>query len=239
MNWKTIIDQLVESTEKLHFAEPVTHVYNPLVYARKAHDQYLKRYGQGKKKIVLLGMNPGPWGMAQNGVPFGEMNLVRNWLGIEAPVDKPPQENPKRPIEGFACQRSEVSGRRLWGWAQETFGTPENFFSSFFVANYCPLVFMEASGKNRTPNVLPVAEREPLMLACDTAVRQVVDLLQPEWVIGVGQYAQQRAESALKDFDVKTGRITHPSPANPKANKGWAPLITQEFEEMGVALAAA
>ncbi len=236
MSWKSIIDELVQSTEALSFQEPVTHVYNPLVYARKAHDQYLESYGKGKKKIVLLGMNPGPWGMAQNGVPFGEMNFVRNWLGIDSAVDKPPVENPKRPIEGFACQRSEVSGRRLWGWAKEVFETPENFFSTFFVANYCPLVFMEASGKNRTPNVLPAREREPLMKACNAALKRVVEKLEPEWVIGVGQYAQQRADAALEGIDIQIGRITHPSPANPKANKGWAPLITQEFEAMGITL---
>jgi len=42
-------------------------------------------------------MNPGPWGMAQTGVPFGEINAVKDWLGINAEVDKPQKQHPKRP----------------------------------------------------------------------------------------------------------------------------------------------
>ena len=81
-------------------------------------------------------MNPGPFGMVQTGVPLGEIAAVRDWMGIEATVEKPATENPKRPIEGFACTRSEVSGRRLWGLFAERFGTAEAFFTDHFVANY-------------------------------------------------------------------------------------------------------
>src|SRR5688572_32536315 len=95
-------------------------------------------------------MNPGPFGMAQTGVPFGDVAMVRDWLGIVAAVAKPRDEHPKRPVLGFECQRSEVSGARLWGWARARFGTPQRFFERFFVANYCPLAFMESSGANRT-----------------------------------------------------------------------------------------
>ncbi len=38
-------------------------------------------------------------------------------------------QHPKRPIEGFDCARSEVSGRRLWGWAALRFGSAETFFA--------------------------------------------------------------------------------------------------------------
>jgi single-strand selective monofunctional uracil DNA glycosylase len=234
MNYKQIIDQLVQATEALTFSDPVTHVYNPLVYARKPHDQYFKKFGQLGAKIILLGMNPGPWGMAQTGVPFGEIAAVRDWMGITAPVKKPENEHPKRPIEGFDCTRSEVSGRRLWGWAQKAFGGPENFFSRFFVVNYCPLVFMEAGGRNRTPNNLPAVEKKPLLEACDQALRATVDLLRPEQVIGIGAFAEQRAGAALAGYDLAIDRITHPSPANPKANKGWEKVIVNELEAMGI-----
>ncbi len=234
MNFNEIIDELVKATETLAFSDPVTHVYNPLVYARKPHDLFLKKFGQMGAKIILLGMNPGPWGMAQTGVPFGEISAVRDWMGITAPVGKPENEHPKRPIEGFDCVKSEVSGRRLWGWAQNVFGTPERFFSQFFVANYCPLVFMEAGGRNRTPNTLPAAEKNPLLAACDRALRHTVDLLKPEHVIGIGAFAEQRAKAALGGYDLAIGRITHPSPANPRANKGWEKVITQEFKTMGI-----
>lgn len=234
MNWDTIIDDLVDDLRPLHFGPPVTHVYNPLEYAREPYAQYLSRYGTRPKEVVLLGMNPGPWGMAQTGVPFGEVQLVKEWLRIEASVGTPQEMHPKRPVEGFACPRSEVSGTRLWGWARETFRTPERFFTRFFVANYCPLLFIEASGRNRTPNNLPVNERKPLLAACDRALRRTILLFEPRYVIGIGQFAGERAHHTLSDCDVITGTITHPSPANPKANRGWSTLVEKEFEALGI-----
>jgi len=234
MKYSQIVDQLIDAVEALNFSKPVTHVYNPLVYARKPHDLVFKKFGQLGAKIILLGMNPGPWGMAQTGVPFGEIPAVRDWMGITAPIGKPEDEHPKRPVEGFACSKSEVSGRRLWGWAQKAFGRPEVFFSRFFVVNYCPLVFMEAGGRNRTPNNLPATEKKPLLAACDQALRQTVDLLKPKHVIGIGAFAEQRANAALANYDLPIGRITHPSPANPKANKGWEKVITKELKAMGI-----
>ena len=156
---KKIIDELLDDLRPLRFAPPVTHVYNPLEYARKPYSQYCQRYGTPAKEIVLIGMNPGPWGMAQTGIPFGEITAVKEWMQIEAPVGQPADMHPKRPVLGFDCRRSEVSGKRLWGWAQATFKTPGRFFSRFFVANYCPLQFIESSGRNRTPNQLRKDEK--------------------------------------------------------------------------------
>lgn len=234
MGMTEIADQLTAAVSGLSFAAPVTHCYNPLVYARQAHHRYLERYGAGTREVLLLGMNPGPWGMVQTGVPFGEVALVRDWMGIEVPVQKPEREHPKRPVQGFACPRSEVSGRRLWGWARDRFGSPEAFFGRFFVANYCPLVFMEQSGRNRTPDKLPAAERTTLFAACDDALRRTVDTLQPRWVLGVGKFAEDRARAALDGYAGTIGRITHPSPANPRANRGWVPLVEAELEALGL-----
>ena len=236
-----IADGLSRAVGPLAFSPPVTHVYNPLVYARRPHRRYLETYGGAGKEVLLLGMNPGPWGMAQTGVPFGEIAAARDWLGVEAAVDRPPEEHPRRPIEGFACSRSEVSGRRLWGWAAERFGTPERFFARFFVHNYCPLVFMEASGRNRTPDKLPAAEREPLFAACDAALEATVEALAVPRVVGVGAFAEGRARAALDGLEVagkriEVGRILHPSPASPAANRGWAEQVERELREMGVAL---
>lgn len=227
---------LCRRVDSLSFAAPVTHVYNPLGYARMPHERYLERWGQGKKRVVFLGMNPGPFGMAQTGVPFGEVSLVKSWLGIEAPVKKPKHEHEKRPVEGFACPRSEVSGARLWGFFRDTFGTPERFFREHFVANYCPLAFMEESGKNRTPDKLPEAERAPLYAACDAALVALVRALGPELVVGVGAFAEERARRALQGTSVRVGSILHPSPASPKANRGWGAAATQELAALGVRL---
>ena len=233
---EAIIDDLLDELKPLRFDSPVSHVYNPLAYARSSYIKYLNLYAESPKEFVLIGMNPGPWGMAQTGIPFGEVTAVRDWLNIEAPVGTPAQMHPKRPVTGFKCPRSEVSGKRLWGWAQKTFKTPANFFSRFFVANYCPLMFIEAGGRNRTPNQLRASERKPLLEICDRALRRTIKQLAPRYVIGVGLFAEERARAALSDIKVTIGRITHPSPANPKANRGWEAIIEKELAALGIEL---
>jgi single-strand selective monofunctional uracil DNA glycosylase len=230
-----IVDDLVQAVDLLRFASPVQWVYNPLAYARKSYDAYCRLYGAGPKEVLLIGMNPGPWGMAQTGIPFGDPKMARDWLGLNVPVSGPPDQHPKRPVLGFECPRGEVSGQRLWGWAKLRFGSPRRFFSRFWVANYCPLVFMEAGGRNRTPDKLPKHEKLPLFEACDRALDRTVRLLRPKYVIGVGKFAEDRARSALKGHPVVLGRITHPSPANPAANRGWPQLVERELSAMGVA----
>jgi single-strand selective monofunctional uracil DNA glycosylase len=232
-----ITEELSDAVDHMTFDAPVTHVYNPLDYAHEPHTEYLERYGSSTpREILMVGMNPGPWGMAQTGIPFGEIAHVRDWMGIDGEVHRPSDENPNRAIEGFDCDRSEVSGRRLWSWAHERFGPAEDFFERFFVWNYCPLVFMEESGRNYTPNKLPKAKRDELFEPCDEALRGIVDYLQPQWVLGIGAFAEKRSRRALKGVDVQIGRILHPSPASPKANRGWAEQAEKEFAELGIEL---
>ncbi len=225
--------RLARAVGALRFAAPVTHVYNPLDYAFEAHAAYLTRYGRGPREALWLGMNPGPFGMAQTGVPFGDVGLVRDFLGIQAPVGRPTQEHPKRPVTGFSCERGEVSGRRLWGFVRERWGSPERFFERFLVLNYCPLAFVEASGKNRTPDQLPAREREPLFEACDEALRRMVKALSARAVIGVGAFAQARAREALAGSGVAVHLLPHPSPASPAANRGWAALAERALTAAG------
>lgn len=233
----TITDNLVADLASMTFTTPVTHTYNPLVYARRGFDAYLQRFGRTSKSVVFLGMNPGPFGMAQTGVPFGDVEMVKKWMGISADVSQPTRPHPKRPVDGFDCKKREVSGRRLWGLAKHRFGRPEAFFERFLVLNYCPLAFMEATGRNRTPDRLPAGKKQQLFAVCDRALRQSVALYRPRWVVGIGRFAEQRARSALVGMTPIIGRISHPSPANPKANRGWEVLVESELEVMGIKLA--
>lgn len=230
----SISNKLVKNIEGLRFGPPVTHVYNPLVYAAKPHRAYLRKYAAHPREILLVGMNPGPWGMAQTGVPFGDVARVRSWLQIDLPVARPANEHPKRPVQGFQCPRSEVSGTRLWGWAQERFGTPEKFFARFFVWNFCPLSFMEESGRNRTPDKLPANESKPLFEACEVALSALVGYLNPRYVLGIGAFAEKQIAKCLHQKDIITGRIPHPSPANPAANKGWAKAAEAALARYGI-----
>ncbi|MFP6582262.1 MAG: uracil-DNA glycosylase family protein [Candidatus Hydrogenedentota bacterium] len=234
MKITTIARRLSKAANDLTFSPPVTHIYNPLSYARRSNELYIDTFAQTPKEVLFLGMNPGPFGMAQTGVPFGEVSLVRDWMGIEAKVDRPDDEHPKRPIQGFDCTRSEVSGARLWGWARDRFGTADAFFERFFVWNYCPLVFMTETGANFTPDKLPKAEQKELFDICDTALRSMVNELHPKWVIGVGKFAEKRALHALPDFTGHIGTILHPSPASPAANRGWAQAAEKQLKEMGI-----
>lgn len=232
--------RLSASVSRLKFAPPVTHVYNPLDYAWAAHEIYLRRYGNSIKRVIFLGMNPGPFGMAQTGIPFGQIAAVRDWLGLRAEIGRPRKENPKRPILGFECHRSEISGERLWGLFAKRFGTAENFFREHIVINYCPLAFVEESGRNRTPDKLKPHERAKLFAICDQHLREVVRILEPDWIIGVGEFAMKRARFVIPSAvegspsPPRTGQILHPSPACPASNDNWAGKVTAQLRKLGV-----
>jgi single-strand selective monofunctional uracil DNA glycosylase len=220
--------------ELLRFGPPVTHVYNPLVYAWPTHREYLVRYGKGPKRVVFVGMNPGPFGMAQTGVPFGEVAAVRGWLGLDGEVQTPAQAHPKRPVEGFNCPRSEVSGRRLWGLFAKRFGTAHAFFIDHFVVNYCPLLFLQASGCNCTPDKLAKSELQLVQNGCDRHLRRVLRELRPKWVIGIGQFAFGRVQAVAGESGVQMASILHPSPASPASNRDWEGTVIRQLQDLGV-----
>jgi len=218
------------------------YIYNPLDYAWEAHRTYLERYIHPHAEVLFLGMNPGPFGMAQTGVPFGEIRSVVSWLGINTPVGKPPREHPARAVVGFAIGRSEKSGERFWGLMQQRFGTPEAFFAHHAVMNYCPLVFMDKgpTGRNVVPEALAKAERIALEQVCDAYLADVIQYTQPRYLVGVGKYAQKKLEHlAALEEPVETPRrsvlsILHPSPGNPQANAGWDVKVSDQLREAHV-----
>ena len=225
--------KLANSADRLTFDPPVACVYNPLKYAWRAHQQYLDRYVRRSCQVVFLGMNPGPWGMAQTGIPFGEVATVRDWLRIDAAIGRPARAHPRRPIEGLACARSEVSGRRLWGLFRARFEHPKALFARHLVLNYCPLVFMEASGRNLTPDKLPAARRKALQAICDRHLNEVLAAIRPQWLVGIGAFAE-KCGTRVAPPGVEVGRILHPSPASPAANRGWAEVATRQLVTLGI-----
>lgn len=229
--------ELTKALSAIPFAPPVAFVYNPLRYARQSHEEYLGRFGETAKRVVFLGMNPGPWGMAQTGVPFGDVQTVRDWLRIPVHIAPPSGQHPSRPVLGLSCPRVEVSGKRFWGLMRARFGEPEEFFRDHFVANYCPLLFLETSGKNRTPDKLPAPERRALLAACDRHLVKLVRALRPAWLVGVGGFAASRIASVIASLgmpELRGASIPHPSPANPRANAGWEPLALRALETQGI-----
>lgn len=238
MKLEDIARRLSERLEKFEFEGPVYRRYNPLRYAWETHREYLRRYGNAPKEVVLMGINPGPWGMAQTGVPFGLVPVVRDWLQIEGRVGTPEKLHPKRPVDGFDCSRSEGSGKRLWGWAKERFKTPESFFKRFYVFNYCPLIFFDRDGRNLLPHALAAKDRERVLSVCDQALLETIELLSPRFAIGIGGFAHKRFKISLADREasITIGCIDHPSPANPRANQGWMKLAEGQLRQIGVML---
>jgi len=235
MNLYETTSNLSRELGRLSLPPPATHAYNPLDYATEPYRLYLERYARSPE-VILVGMNPGPWGMAQTGIPFGDVEYVRDWLGITGDVGKPLAEHPKRPVSGYGCQRKEGSGRRLWGWAKDRFVTPERFFSAFFVVNYCPLIYFLEDGTNLTPDKLPAATRRELFAVCDAALRQTVEMLKPRFVLGVGRFAERRVASSVAGLNATVGGVPHPSPASPQANRGWAAQMEASLERLGISL---
>jgi single-strand selective monofunctional uracil DNA glycosylase len=229
--------RLARACVELHFHAPVSHVYHTLIYACAPHEDYVRKYAKSRKDVLFLGMNPGPWGMAQTGIPFGEVEMVRDWLGITGAVREPANGHSRVPVRGFACTRSEVSGSRLWGLMRERFQTPGAFFHDHFVANYCPLLFLDENGRNITPDKLAVEDKEPLATLCDAHLAEMVAVLRPRWLIGIGRFAERRLQllaSARRWEDITVAAVPHPSPASPRANRGWAEDTVKILRSLGV-----
>lgn len=232
---KALIDdasRLGKQCGKLHFGEPVATVYNCFDYALPGYAAYVEKFVDGPRRSLFLGMNPGPWGMVQTGIPFGEIAAVRDWMGLRAQVAQPPQLHPARPVDGLECTRSEVSGRRLWGLFAELFPQPADFFQHSFVVNYCPLAFMLESGANLTPDKLPQAQRAPLEALCDAHLQSLIQTLQPELLFGVGAWSTRNLKR-LAPADCKVATLLHPSPASPIANRYWPQRPLEQLRAAG------
>ncbi|MCQ2397893.1 MAG: single-stranded DNA-binding protein [Sphaerochaetaceae bacterium] len=214
------------------------YVYNPLEYAWEMHRLYLERYVTGEVKAMFLGMNPGPFGMMQTGIPFGEIDAVKNYLCLEAVIDRPEREHPARPVDGMSIKRHEISGKRLWGLIREHFPDVHDFFSEYAVFNYCPLGFLDAglTAKNITPDKLPKSECKLLEGICDDYLKDAVDILNPDYLVGVGKYAEQKLKQLTENTDSrrKVISVIHPSPGNPQANNGWAEKTLKKLTENGL-----
>ena len=208
--------KIIKNNEKVEF------VYNPLNYAWEPHKKYLEDYGSSGAKIIIMGMNPGH-GMGNTGIPFGCPKKVKNYLGItNLEVREPVKIHPKRRITGLDCEKSEISGERIWGLIEEIYGKPDNAFRNIFVMNHFPLWMFNSKGQNITPDKLSKKSTVKIFRTCNKYLTDMVDILNAKMVIGVGKYANKMANEAIKENGLRgvlVREIPHPSPANPLANK--------------------
>ncbi|XP_059139314.1 uncharacterized protein LOC131927619 [Physella acuta] len=229
--------ELCEKLSRVSLPGKIQYVYNPLEYAFDSHLNFVRRFCTGEKYILFVGMNPGPFGMSQNGVPFGECAIVKEWLQIEGEVLKPVLEHPKRRVVGLECSRSEVTGGRFWQLFRTLCHTPEHFFRTSYVHNLCPFAFLTDSGKNVTPPQLTSSVLDQINALCNATLVEVVRLLKCKYVICIGKYALAQAQKALSadEFNgITLECLMHPSPINPAANKGWADIAIKQLTEIGI-----
>lgn len=207
-------------------------VYNPIKYAADMHLQFIERYAVEHTKILFLGMNPGPFGMTQNGIPFGEVSFVKDYFKFDGVIKHPKKELESRPIQGLDCPRSEVSGMRFWSLMRDHYGNCDALKGEIYVSNYCPLVFLEKTkrAKNITPDKLPKDVRTVITKLCDEYLWDTVDIIKPEILIGIGKFAEKK----LKNTQYPYSSILHPSPASPLANRGWAEAATKTLKELEI-----
>ena len=196
-------------------------VYNPLMYAWEIHEEFIRISGGEGAQTILLGMNPGPHGMGQMGIPFAATSVVRDLLGISGiDVDKPAVTHPRRPVNGLSHPKEEVSGTRLWGLLQDRYGSARQIFQNVFLVNHCPLMILDGPrGTNITPNNVSGPSVHDLLERCDQHLREAVIALGAEEVIGIGKYAEKRANLALSGMGTRVKTCWHPSPASPLANR--------------------
>lgn len=63
-----IESQMSLELKTINFPNNIVAIYNPLEYAEAIHCEYMSKYLDGIKKVLFIGMNPGPFGMCQTGV---------------------------------------------------------------------------------------------------------------------------------------------------------------------------
>ena len=207
--------------------------YNPLDYAWDIHKKYIELYGGLGAKTVILGMNPGH-GMGNTGIPFGCPEQVNKYLKIkDIKIKKLEKMHPKRIVNGLECDKPEISGRRIWGLVKDIYGQPRNAFSKIYVINHFPLWMFDKKGRNITPDKLPIVASKTMLEQCDSTVLEIINALEANKVIAVGNYAEKRIKKIISKKNIpnlQIKKIPHPSPANPFSNKEkgaiWRKMVT-------------
>ena len=220
------LDDFILKVEKISESFDDYIVYNPLTYARNMHLEYLKKSTGHGATILFLGMNPGPFGMMQTGVPFGAVSYVRDYLNIKNDV-KEFCLHPKHKIIGLETKRDEPSGKKLWALMQSLYPKSNELFSHITVQNYCPLAFLDDSGKNIALN--NVKNRKELESLCDNYIKDYILDNNIKVLVGVGVYAYEKLLSL--NLNLTVIKILHPSPLNPLSHKGWDEGVMKQIGE--------
>ncbi|KAI8124664.1 hypothetical protein FF38_10666 [Lucilia cuprina] len=221
--------QLNEKLRNITTPLEISYIYNPVEYAADLHQAYLKKYLKGGKKVLFIGLNPGPNGMGQTGIPFGNITTVRDKMGLNGTVNQPPNIHPKRPVNGLATTIEEPSGKRLWTKFQElSDGSLDIFFEQCFVYNFCPLLFYNSKGDYISPQKLKAPYNRQISNACLHTIEQILELIQPEVIVAIGRYAYDNLKAVKYCIEKRLLYLRHPSPR--ACTKNWSKIADEFFK---------
>ena len=197
--------------DELKFFPPCFYVYNPLSYCFESFKIYFEYLNTEEEINLFFGINPGPFGMAQTGIPFGDKETVKNYLKIEPKIDidKIPKQHPKKQILGLEVKRVEKSGRIFWGVIKEFYPEKYDFFKSNFVLNFCPLCFLDEQGRNITPKVLRKEDQIALYKILEIFMLKLFKLIKIKKLIAIGDETFSYLNALNTKLKIQT--IIHPA----------------------------
>lgn len=139
---KTFADRTIEFNSRLSFTGSLPNeiqVMNPFQSNAEILPVcgafYKKYYNDNRKRIPILGINPGRLGAGATGIPFTDTKRLREICGLE--------------IESVS--NHEPSSVFVYELI-ERYGGVEAFYSRFYVNSICPLGFIERNKKGNWIN---------------------------------------------------------------------------------------
>jgi single-strand selective monofunctional uracil DNA glycosylase len=226
-------------------------IWNPGLYAASWHALFRKEYPASAGCILVFGLNPGPYGMAQTGIPFTDLKRLREHLprlakGLErrgcslAGVGLAP-----RSLRPYLSRTFESSAVRVYRFLSRGWGSAEDGWRSVVVANPCSLLFMDAAGENRTPADLvgAVSRRTGSLVAarrlrerCNAlrrlAAREAVRVLSPRGVVLLGKDAQRAMQTGIAPLLGPDSILGWEHPARAVPDR-WAMGLLEEIKRRG------
>ena len=225
-------------------------VWNPGRYGERWHRRFRETYPPGPNPVLLLGLNPGPYGMGQTGIPFTDIRRLESDLpelaarlrtdgeSIGLPGLAPPD------LRRRLDRTFESSSIRVYRFLRLAGGSAGAGWRRVVAANPCPMLFMEGT-VNRTPADLRRALRKrggrlervtARLEECDQlrreCAREAVRVLEPRGVILLGRNIQEALAGDPSLGAVPGGVLAweHPARAVPDA---WAGGLVRAVRRRG------
>jgi single-strand selective monofunctional uracil DNA glycosylase len=171
-------------------------VLDPSRYGERWHAPFRRLYPPRARPLLVFGLNPGPYGMAQTGIPFTDLKRLAQGLPRLAAELARSGERLSLPglapssLQPFLTRTFESSSVRVHRFLRLAHGSAERAFREVVFVNPCPLLFIDrALGENRTPADLPRALRAGVDEARVEVVSVAVARLRARGAIVLGRDA--------------------------------------------------